>query len=148
MIRSQFRQHSFVFTCLIIAAKTVTHVRARNPTGASFHKQRSRFMHGCSAVCRGGWQRSVANANDSLMGILQTARKRLCNFILILIQLPIEVAFCDILHLSRVKKMTTLLPQVQCAGQLHGLGQSRQPPGRGLMSRAVRSQLCLPLRNQ
>lgn len=70
------------------------HVHARNPAGASFHKKRSHFTHGCSAVRRGGWRRSVVNANHSLMGILQTARKCLCNFILILIQLPIEVAFC------------------------------------------------------
>lgn len=69
------------------------HVHARNPAGASFHKKCSHFTHGCSAVRRGGWRRSVVNANHSLMGILQTARKCLCNFILILIQLPIEVAF-------------------------------------------------------
>lgn len=40
-------------------------------------------MPGCSPVRRGGWQRFVADANDSLMGILQTARKCVGNSILL-----------------------------------------------------------------
>lgn len=74
LILSQFQRQGFVFTCLIIAVKAVTSPHAPNPAGASFHKKCSHFMPGCSPVHRGGGWRFVADANDSLVGIPQTAR--------------------------------------------------------------------------
>lgn len=49
---SLFQQQRFLFTCLIIAVKTVTHVHARTHAGVSCHEKRSHFMHGCSVGCR------------------------------------------------------------------------------------------------
>lgn len=99
LLHSQFQQHSLLFTCLIIALKTAARVHARNPAGACFHKKCSHFMPGCSAVCRGGWRRFVADANDSLMGILQTARKRVGNSILFCFSY-----LCKWLHSQESKK--------------------------------------------
>lgn len=99
LLHSQFQQHSLLFTCLIIALTTAARVHARNPAGACFHKKCSHFMPGCSSIRRGGCGRFVADANDSLMGILQTATKCVGNSVSFCFS-----CFCKWLHSRESKK--------------------------------------------